>query len=99
MLRNVLTIVLVVLVALVAAVFASQNPGVITLDLGAIELVDARVSVAFVATFALGWLFGLLCCVYALLRLMHQRRALRRKLDATQTEISSLRSLPMHDAH
>ncbi len=99
MLRNVLTIVLMVLVALAAAVFAAQNPGVITLDLGFMELVDARVSVAFVATFALGWVFGLLCCVYALLRLMHQRRMLRRKLEAAQSEISSLRSLPMHDAH
>lgn len=99
MIRNVLTIVLVVLVALVAAVFSAQNPGVITLDLGVMELVDARISVVFVATFALGWLFGLLCCVYALLRLMHQRRKLRRQLEAAQTEISTLRSLPMHDAH
>ncbi|MCC5868657.1 MAG: LapA family protein [Gammaproteobacteria bacterium] len=99
MLRNVLTILLLVLVALFAAVFAAQNPGVMTLDLGVIELVDARISVVFVATFALGWLFGLLCCVYALLRLIYQRRNLRRKLETAQSEISSLRSLPMHDAH
>ncbi len=99
MLRTVLVIILIVLVALGAAVFAAQNPGVLTLDLGVIELVDVRVSVAFVATFALGWVFGLLCCVYALLRMVNQRRRLRRRLDAAQTEISTLRSLPMHDAH
>ena len=99
MFRNVITIVVIVLVALCAAVFASQNPGVITLDLGIVELVDARISLAFVATFALGWLFGLLCCVYVLLRLMHQRRSLRRRLEVAQAEISTLRSLPMHDAH
>lgn len=99
MIRTLLTIVLVVVVALVAAVFATQNPGVVTLDLGAFELVDARVSVAFIVTFALGWAFGLVCCSYALLRLAHQRRRLRRKLAASEAEVSSLRSLPMQDAH
>jgi lipopolysaccharide assembly protein A len=99
MLRNLLTAVIVVLVALLAAVFAAQNPGLITLDLGAVELVDARISVVFVVTFALGWLFGLACCVVALLRLINQRRRLRRQLAAAEAEVSSLRSLPLHDAH
>lgn len=99
MLRSLFTVVLLVAVALIAAIFAAQNPGVITLDLGAVELVDARVSVVFVTTFALGWLFGVFCCAFVILRLLHQRRRLRRSLRAAEAEVSGLRSLPMQDAH
>lgn len=99
MLRTLFTVVLLVMAALVAAVFAAQNPGVITLDLGVAELVDARISVVFVATFALGWLFGLLCCSFVMLRLAHQRRRLQRRLKASEAEVSGLRSLPIQDAH
>jgi uncharacterized membrane protein YciS (DUF1049 family) len=99
MLLRIVAVALAALVALGAAVFAVQNPGTIALDLGVAALAEVRVSVAFAATFALGWLFGLLCCVLPMLRLIGQRRALRRELRAAKTEVSSLRSLPLRDAH
>lgn len=99
MLRKLMAVVLLALVVAVAAVFAVQNPGVMSIDIGVTVLNEARVSVAFAVAFALGWLFGLLCCVMPLLRLLRRRRRLERELREARTEVSSLRSLPLRDAH
>jgi uncharacterized membrane protein YciS (DUF1049 family) len=98
MLRNVLTVLLVILAALAAAVFATQNPGTVTLDLALVRLEDVRIAIAFAVCFGLGWLFGVLTVGTTLLRLVRQRRKLRKNLETAETEISSLRSLPMQDA-
>ena len=99
MLRRLFAVALAILVAVAAAVFAHQNPGVMPLDLGVVELAEVRISVAFAVTFGLGWLFGLICCTGLVLRLLNQRRSLRRSLREAETEVSSLRSLPIRDAH
>ena len=86
------------LVALLAAVFAYNNPGSITIDVGFARLEDVSISLAFVVCFALGWLCGVLSTAIALARMMGERRRLRRDLKLAEAEVSSLRSLPLHDA-
>jgi uncharacterized membrane protein YciS (DUF1049 family) len=93
-------IVLVALIVLLAvAVFSVQNPGVIELDLGVARLDEVRVSVAFAIAFGAGWAFGVLCCIGVVMRLLHQRRRLRRGLRDAEAEARSLRTLPVRDAH
>jgi len=99
MLRTLITFVLLVLIVLLGAVFAVQNPGSMALDLGVARFEEIRISVAFAVTFGAGWLFGLACCGVAMLRVLQQRRRLRRSLRAAEREISSLRSRPLRDAH
>jgi hypothetical protein len=53
---------------------------------------------AFVMTFVLGIVFGLLCMTAFVFRLINERRALRRSLRNSESEVTSLRNLPLSDA-
>ena len=97
-LRRVLLVLVVLFFAAVAATFAYLNPGEIGLNLAFIELESVAKPLAFAVTFALGWLFGLACAASALLKQVNVRRRMRRDLEAAESEVSSLRSLPLNDA-
>ena len=98
MLRYVFLILLVVFVFLVAAVFGAINPGVLELDLAFTRL-EIRKSLAFVLFLGIGWLFGVLCAAFLMIKLLTQRRHLRKALELAESEVKSLRSMPMHDAN
>lgn len=97
MLKKIGIAILVVLVLLVMLVFTSSNPGFVDLDLFFLT-VQPSIALAFSVTFVLGWLFGLLCTTVFILRLVNERRQLRRKLRHADAEVSSLRNLPLADA-
>ena len=97
MLRYVLFIVSLVAVFTVAVVFAAINPEPMTLDL-AFTTVEIQTSLALIAFLAVGWVFGMLCAGIALLRLLGERRQLRKSLRLAESEVKSLRSMPMQDA-
>lgn len=96
--RTILFFGLLASIVLLAAVFAYANPGSITVDVGFARLDNVSMSLAFATAFALGWLFGLLCAGLALLSMARERRRTRRELRLAEAEVSSLRSLPIHDA-
>lgn len=97
MLRTLAYALLLMAFVALAAVFAALNPGVMSMDFafGAIEL---QKSVALMAALAVGWVFGLLCAAVTMLRLVGQRRSLRRSLHLAEQEVQALRSLPVRDA-
>lgn len=97
-LRRLLFTALILIAAAAAALFTFNNPGRIDVDVGFMRLEAVPASVAFAATFALGWVFGLLSAAFALLRVSAERRRLRRELRITEAEARSLRSLPLADA-
>ena len=88
-------IVLVIFVAML--MFTSSNPGFVDLDLFFLT-VRPSIPLAFSVTFVIGWVFGLLCTTVFILRLVNERRQLRRALRHSESEVSSLRSLPLADA-
>jgi uncharacterized membrane protein YciS (DUF1049 family) len=93
MLRTLLIAVVSLAVLLLAIAFAALNPGVVELDLG-VRVVEIQKSVALAGSFALGWVFGLICAAALLTRLAVQRRRLRRALRLAEAEINALRRLP-----
>ncbi len=97
MMRNIIYTLLVISVLLIAAIFAAINPGQITLDL-AFAKFELQKPVALTLALGVGWLFGLLCAGIVLLRMMNERRKLRRALRLAEAEVRSLRSLPIQDA-
>lgn len=97
MIRRVLTIIVLVAVVLFSAVFASRNTQTISIDLLFYEYEIAQ-SVVIVTAVILGVLIGLLIASLFVLRGIAERRRLRKRLSAAETEISTLRSLPLHDA-
>jgi hypothetical protein len=69
----------------------------VTLDL-AFGTVQPSIPLAFSVTFVIGWAFGLLCTSIVIFRLTNERRRLKRALRNSESEVSSLRNLPLADA-
>ena len=97
MLKRIGLLLLVVIIVIVMATFTANNTGMVDTDL-AFTKVTTSIPLAFTVTFALGWLFGILCLGFFALKLVNERRVLRRSLRVTESEVSSLRNLPLSDA-
>ena len=97
MLKRIAVIVLVVIIFTAMLVFTYHNKGTVDVDL-ILTTVTTSVPVAFTIAFAIGWLFGILCMGAWALRLMNDRRNIRRSLRVSESEVTSLRNLPLNDA-
>ncbi len=97
MLKRIAVIVLVVIIFAAMLVFTYHNKGMVDIDL-ILTTVTTSVPVAFTIAFAIGWLFGILCMGAWALRLINDRRNLRRSLRVSESEVTSLRNLPLNDA-
>ncbi len=97
MLKRIGLAILIVIIVVVMATFTANNTGMIDIDLAFTE-VTTSIPLAFTVTFALGWLFGVLSLGIYALKLVNERRILRRSLRMSENEVTSLRSLPLSDA-
>ena len=97
MFRNVLMFVLLLSAMVVAVVFAALNPGQVELDL-AFFSIETQKSLVFILVFGAGAIFGMLCLGIWALRLIGQRRRLQKSLKLAESEIRSLRDIPLNDA-
>jgi uncharacterized membrane protein YciS (DUF1049 family) len=97
MLRKLGVLLLVLIIFIAMIWFTRINPGQLRVDL-AFGSVETTIPMAFSVMFIAGWLFGLLCTALFILRLLNERRRLRAALRARESELSSLRSLPIADA-
>ena len=93
MLRRIVFPLVLFAVLVLAVLFAALNPGMIDVDLGLFET-RLQKSLALTLAFAAGWVFGLLCLVVVLIRLVVERRRLRKALRLAEAEVHTLRSLP-----
>ena len=87
---------LAVVAFLVAIVFASINTDSISLDLAFAE-VETTAALALLGFFAAGWVFGLLSTAVYVLKLLAERRQLRKSIRLADAEINSLRRIPDAD--
>lgn len=97
-LRRAIYFLVLLFLVLVAVVLAYSNPEPVSLDLGIARIDGVSLSVALAGAFALGWLFGLISAGVALLRMIADRRRLRREIRFAEAELGSLRGLPLQDA-
>jgi uncharacterized membrane protein YciS (DUF1049 family) len=97
MIRSLLVSILVLVFIGLAAIFSSLNPGLIALDF-AFFATEVEKSLAIIGAVAFGWAFGIACALFGILRLLVQRRTLRRALRLAEQEVQALRSLPVQDA-
>ncbi|MDH3430124.1 MAG: lipopolysaccharide assembly protein LapA domain-containing protein [Gammaproteobacteria bacterium] len=97
MLKRVGLIVLIIVLFAVMFTFTALNTGEIEIDLGFFKH-TYPISMAFAATFVLGILFGMLCMTAFVFRLIKERSTLRRALRVSESEVTSLRNLPLSDA-
>ncbi len=97
MLKRIGLLILIVLIAIFMATFTAINTGTIEIDL-AFAKFTKPLPLVLTVTFALGWLFGVLCMGFFALKLVNERRVLRRSLRLSESEVTSLRGLPLSDA-
>ena len=97
MIRSLLVTILVLVFVGLAAIFAALNPGRIPLDF-AFLATETEISLAIIGALAVGWVLGIACALFGILRLITQRRSLRRALRLAEQEVQALRSLPVQDA-
>jgi uncharacterized membrane protein YciS (DUF1049 family) len=83
---------------LLAAMFAYTNPQPIDVDIGFVRVEKVSMAVAFVVTFASGWVFGLLSAGLSLLKSANEKRRLRKDLRYTEAELANLRATAAQDA-
>lgn len=90
-------VILIVILFVLMFTFTALNTGEVELDLGFFKK-TYPISMAMAGTFVLGMLFGMLCMTMFVFRLINERRHLRRALRISESEVSSLRNLPLSDA-
>jgi putative membrane protein len=97
MLKRIGLLVLVLIILAAVLTLAALNTETMTLDL-AFFAGSYTVTNVLVVTFIVGMIFGMLCMTTFVFRLINERRTLRRALRMSESEVSSLRSLPISDA-
>jgi uncharacterized integral membrane protein len=97
MLKRVGLLVLIIVIAALMATFTAINTGTVDIDLAFAEFTKP-LPLVLTVTFALGWLFGILCMGFFAIKLVNERRVLRRSLRLSESEVTSLRGLPLNDA-
>ena len=97
MLKKAGLIVLLIVIFGVMVVFSYLNTGEVEVNLAFVSITTS-ISIAFTVTLVVGWLFGVVSMGLFALRLVNERRTLRRALRVSESEGTSLRSLPLSDA-
>ncbi len=97
MLKRIGLLILIVVIAIAMATFTAINTGTVDIDL-AFASFTKPLPLVLTVTFALGWLFGILCMGFYALKLVNERRLLKRSLRLSESEVTSLRGLPLSDA-
>ena len=97
MLKRIVILVLFLVILVAMLIFTKLNSGLIEIDL-AFRTFTSSIPLAFTMTFVIGLLFGLLCTAIFAIRLINERRQLRKSLRLLESEIHSLRNLPLNDA-
>ncbi len=97
MIKRIGLVVLVIIILAAVIYLTALNTGEVELDLiffsgtfGVTEIL--------VGAFVIGTIFGMLCMTAFVFRLISERRTLRRALRMSESEVSSLRNLPLADA-
>ena len=95
-LRTIGLLVIAILAIAIAAAFAWLNPHSVQLDLG-LGVIETPVAYALIASFAVGWLFGLLVALGRIVRLAGRSRREKRAARLAEAEAASLRQLSVAD--
>jgi uncharacterized membrane protein YciS (DUF1049 family) len=97
MLKRIGLVVLVIIILVAVISLTALNSGEVELDM-AFFSGTYKVTQILVVAFIIGTIFGMLCMTAFVFRLINERRTLRRALRMSESEVSSLRNMPLSDA-
>ena len=97
MLKRIGIVFLVISIFVLMIWFTSLNRGTLPIDL-AFTTVEPTIPLALSVCIVLGWALGIASAATYVLKLLAERRRLRHELRNAETEVTSLRKIPMTDA-
>ena len=98
MIKKIVLTILVISIFVITLWFNSNNSELITIDLE-IASFTYSASIIFAVILFAGWLFGLLCCSFYILKLLNERRLLRSSIKNKEKIIIDSKDKLIKDAN
>ncbi len=77
--------------------FNYLNPEIISINFNVFQF-TSKASIVFILIFLCGWIFGITCCSYYIVKLLNDKRVLSSRLVSYKSKINSLRKKPLDNA-
>ena len=98
MIKKVISTVFILAVFVIAVWFSYLNTDDISINLSFARF-SSKASIIFSIIFISGWLFGILCCLFYVIKILNQKRIIKSDLDQKIEELNAYRSSPLKDAN
>jgi|TARA_B110000003_G_scaffold83269_2_gene85106 uncharacterized membrane protein YciS (DUF1049 family) len=98
MIKKIVLIILVISIFITTLWFNNNNSELITIDLEIVSFTYSA-SIIFAVILFAGWLFGILCCSFYILKLLNERRLLRSTIKSKEKTISDSKHKTIKDAN
>lgn len=98
MIKKIVLVILVISIFITTLWFNNNNSELITIDLEIVSFTYSA-SIIFAVILFAGWLFGILCCSFYILKLLNERRLLRSTIKSKEKTISDSKHKTIKDAN
>ena len=98
MIKKVISTVFILAIFVIAVWFSYLNTEDISINLSFIQF-SSKASIIFSIIFISGWLFGILCSLFYVIKILNQKRIIKSDLDQKIEELNAHRTLPLKDAN
>ncbi len=98
MIKKVINTIFILAVFVIALLFSYLNTDHISINLNFIQF-SSKASIIFSIIFMSGWLFGVLCSLFYVIKILNQKRIIKSDLDKKIEELNAHRISPLKDAN
>ena len=98
MIKKVISTVFILAVFVIAVWFSYLNTDDISINLSFMQF-SSKASIIFSIIFISGWLFGILCSLFYVIKILNQKRIIKSDLDQKIEELNAHRASPLKDAN
>ena len=98
MIKKVISTVFILAIFVIAVWFSYLNTDDISINLSFMQF-SSKASIIFSIIFISGWLFGILCSLFYVIKILNQKRIIKSDLDQKIEELNAHRASPLKDAN
>ena len=98
MIKKVISTVFILAIFVIAVWFSYLNTDDISINLSFMQF-SSKASIIFSIIFISGWLFGILCSFFYVIKILNQKRIIKSDLDQKIKELNAHRASPLKDAN
>tara|TARA_B100001059_G_scaffold52985_1_gene47006 strand:+ start:610 stop:906 length:297 start_codon:yes stop_codon:yes gene_type:complete len=98
MIKKVINTVFILAIFVIAVWFSYLNTDDISINLSFMQF-SSKASIIFSIIFISGWLFGILCSLFYVIKILNQKRIIKSDLDQKIEELNTHRTSPLKDAN